>query len=176
MQRRLFSLLLAVFLLLTVLCGGNESLSVFNGKMVVATAPIVKDYEAQTYLYHLRHDSLKWVYEYPEVGESRVNLIVGGHIATDSIDPDFGDTIPLKIGENHLALQFPARLGEASGVHQIAFDTNGIFLDTIPVAVSPNPGVVLPCTTFLAINAGEFVTDTILLFGPHPEVDRGVTP
>lgn len=176
MQRRLFSLLLAVFLLLTVLCSGNESLTVFNGKMVVATDSIARDYEYLPNVYHLRHDTLRWLYEYPLAGESRVSLIVSGTIATDSIDPDFGDTIRQNIGQNHLELTFPAKLGEPAGKHQITFDTSGFFLDTIPVAVSPVPGVILPCTTFLAINAGEFISDTILLIGPHPELDGGATP
>jgi len=176
MQRRFFSLFLAVFMLLSVLCGGNESLSVFNGKMVVATSSLTKEYKYLPYLYHLRHDSLKWVYEYPATGESRVSLVVSGQIATDSIDPDFGDTTHLKIADNHLALQFPVQSSEFLGLHQIAFDTNGVFFDTIPVAVSPFPGVVIPCTTSLFINAGNYVADTILLIGPHPAVDEGVAP
>jgi len=175
MQRRFFSLFLAVFMLLVVLCGGNESLSVFNGKMVVMTAPLVKGYEYLPHLYQLRHDSLRWIYEYPPTGESRVNLILRGQIKTDSID-DFGDTIPLGIGENHIELSVLAQSGGLYGPLQVVFDTSGFFLDTVSVAVSPFPGVVLPCSSSLFINVGNKIFDTIPLFGPHPAAGGGVAP
>jgi len=169
MRRSLLAMFLAVFLLPSMQCGGNESLDVFNGKLEIVTSPFTKEYKYLPYIYFLRHDTLRWMYEYPANGESRVNLILSGRIETDSLD-DYGDTIPIGIGDNHIEMNILGQTGGLPGTVPIAFGDSGIFLDTVPVAVSSVPGVLLPCSTSLLINVDAFIFDTLPLVGPQGAV------
>jgi hypothetical protein len=127
-------------------------------------------------------DSIKWVYEYPSGGPSRVSIILSGKIVTDSMDPATGALIDIGIGQNHLDLGVETYFDSVRIVH-LPFDSVGGFLATVPIAVSQSSGLLLPTssrlfvkmvnitanpdTTLHTFDTAQYTLDTIQLVNPH---------
>jgi hypothetical protein len=108
-------------------------------------------------------DSIKWVYEFPSGGSSRVSIILTGLIQTDSTDT----TIDIGIGQNHLDLEVETHTDSIPGIMHLAFDSVGGFLDTVPIAASPLSGLILAQSSQLFVKIGDYALDTIQLVNPH---------
>jgi hypothetical protein len=166
-------------LILMMQCSENESLNVFNEKMVTTTAPSTKGYAFLPYFYRLCPDSIRWIFEYPSNGPSRVSIILSGQIKTDSIVPPPvwllgypSDSIDIGIGQNHIDVGVETDTSGAPSILPIALDEEGKFLDTIPIAVAPVSSMILAAKTRLFVtklvdSENVLALDTILLADPH---------
>ena len=166
--------LVASFVVLILQCSTNESLAVFSGRMETVTAPIKKAYPFAPYAYCIITDSIKWVYEYPSGGPTRVSIILSGIIKTDSIVPPPSwfpsnppDSIDVGIGQSHLDLGLETYSDSGPVIVQLAFDSVGGFLDTSLIAVSQSSGMILPASSRLIAKIGDYPFDTIRLVDPH---------
>jgi hypothetical protein len=168
-QVKMVTLLVGIFLLI-MQCSTNESLEVFNGRMETVCDTIAGEFSFAPYIYRVRTDSIRWVYEYPSGGPSRANLIVSGQIKTDSIDPLTGVPINILIGQNHLDLGVETHTDAVPGIVQLAFDSVGNFLDTIQIAFSPLSGLILPSSSRLFVNK-VIDASTTISFDTIPIVD-----
>jgi hypothetical protein len=120
-------------------------------------------------IYHdsiIRPDSIKWLYEYTSGEVSRVSIILSGRIETDSIG-ELGDTINIGIGQTHIKLRVETYTDDAPGSVQLAFDSAGVFLDTVLIDVSSVSDLILPQSSRLFVEAGDHITDTIPIINPH---------
>ena len=160
-QVTIVTLLVSIFVLI-MQCSENGSLNSFNGRMETVSAPIIKAYPFAPYFYRMRTDSIKWVYEFPSGGSSRVSIILSGLIQTDSTDT----TIDIGIGQNHIDLEVETHTESVPGIVHLAFDSVGGFLDTVPISASPL-SVILPQSSRLFVKIGDYTLDTIQLVNPH---------
>jgi hypothetical protein len=162
------ALLVSIFVLM-MQCSENDSLNSFNGRMEVVSAPIKKEYRFSPNNYYLSTDSIKWLYEFPPDAASRLSIILSGLIQTyqDSID-EKGNTISIDIGtgQNHLDLEVETLIDNVPGIKRLAFDSNGVFLDTVPIATSPL-SVILPQSSRLFVKIVDYPLDTIQIVNPH---------
>lgn len=159
-QVTVVTLLVSIFVLI-IRCSTNESLNSFNGRMETVSAPDTNGYSFLPYFYRMRTDSIRWVYDFPSGGSSRVSIILSGQIQTDSADIDIG------IGQNHLDLGVETYTDIVPGIVQLAFDSVGGFLDTVPIAASPLSGLILAQSSRLFVKIGDYALDTIQLVNPH---------
>jgi hypothetical protein len=164
-------------------CSENESLNSLNGRMETVIAPIDTAYTLYApYAYLLHTDSIKWVYEFPSGGTSRVSLILSGH------DTTYNAGSMVDIRQNHLDLAVETHTDSVPGIVHLAFDSVGGFLDTVPIAVSQSSEVILPTSSRLFVtmvnitpnpdtslhtfDTLRYPFDTIQLADPHT-ISRG---
>jgi hypothetical protein len=184
------TLLVGIFVLI-MQCSENESLNSFNGRMETVSAPLTKAYSFAPYTYNLSMDSIRWANEFPAGGPSRVSVILGGQIQTDSADAT-GNPVPIGIGQNHLDLAVETHTDSATGIVHLAFDSSGQFLDTLLIAASPLSGLILarssrlfvkmvnitpdPDTLQHTFDTTQIVFDTIQLVNPHFDTTQVADP
>jgi hypothetical protein len=164
--------LVAGILVLIMQCGENTPLETFNGRMVSTCDPIKKvaytrDSVSDTgvviftdtgYVVERKpitvtdsvpevSDSIRWVSEFPSTGPSRVSIILSGKSGLDLEVETHTDNVP--------------------GIVPITRDGDGGFNDTILIAVSPLPGLILTTSSRLIVKKGDSEIGTIDLVNPH---------
>jgi hypothetical protein len=92
-------------------------------------------------------DSVRWVSEFPPTGQSRVSIILSGKTVMDLEIETYSQGVP--------------------GIVPIARDADGNFNDTILIAVSSQPGLILTTSTRLIVKNGGSELGTIELINPH---------
>jgi hypothetical protein len=162
----MFMFVFVTTLTLMVGCTKDETLSSFEGKVVALVPPVKKSYPYLPYLYTVKTDSIKWLYDCASGNGSLVNIILKGTVKTDSLG-DLGDTIPLALGENHLNLALETKTGSTPSKIKVTINADGTFFDTVRIASSPAADLILPQSSRLFVDADVFVSDTIPLINPH---------
>jgi hypothetical protein len=154
-MRQVTMVTLVVCILVVIMqCGDKESLNVFNGRMESVVAPIEKVYTTfQPYTFILHTDSIRWLYEFPSQGPSRVSLILSGHDTTSNAGS------PVDISQYYLDLAVETHTDSVPGIVHLAFDSIGGFLDTMPMAASKSSGVILPASSRLFVTMVNITPD-----------------
>jgi hypothetical protein len=173
-QATMIALLVSI-LVLTMQCGKNESLNSLGGRTGLATPAI-----ADTFYFvgpdngvldssAIHTDSIRWLYEFPPEGSSNLRIIISGKISgmnsVDSLNPDSLNAII--IGNTDLEVQ--TYTNSVAGITHLAHDSMGVFNDTVLIATSLQPGVVLPpLNSRLLVRNIYQVPDTILVLDTIP--------
>jgi hypothetical protein len=147
MRKVLFVVVLACSLLLVMQCSVDETLSSFNGKVVVLASPYIKtDFKFPQYRYTIQTDTIKWLYDCEPGKESRVSIIAGGKFKKDSIIIFTGDDAatakidsvsarPIELTDLYFGIE--TFLDSSHSVMKAKINSDGTFLDTFPVSSSP---------------------------------------
>jgi hypothetical protein len=92
-------------------------------------------------------DSIRWVSEFPAAGPSRVSIILSGKTAMDLEVETHTDSVP--------------------GTVPLTRTSDGVFNDTILIAASPLPGLILTTSSRLIVKKDGAIIGTIDLVNPH---------
>jgi hypothetical protein len=145
MRQVTMAALLVSILAFTMRCSDKEPLTNLGGTTQVAAAAVVDSFyflrqnDGSLDSSILRTDSIRWLYMFPTGGSSSTSLIISGSIrGKGSIDSL--DTMVMKSTD----LEVETYTGSVPGIVRIAYDSMGVFSDTVPITASRQSGVILP--------------------------------
>ena len=150
--------LLASIVVLTMRCGGNESLSDLSGRMETTSVAVNNlFYIVQPDVFldsvTVHTDSIKWIYEFPSIGPSSVSVIISGKSQVD---------LEVETYTNGVTSIVPL----VSHTAETIADTIP-FIDTVPIAASPLPGLILTQSSLLFVKRDTTILGAIPIFNPQ---------